>query len=266
MSALTEIVAAAEQAGWNVKLHTHTPIPFATRSVRDGNLTVHEDFVVEIVASEAMRAVGFGDDRNILVLFRQSGALHTAFRSTSTLDEIEAEAEAVAERSVEWNRSRPQDYSEETVERYKAQHKAEVRYRAVARSRVALTKAALLEAIEKNPLHHAEIRKANDAIRRQDEIVRLREQVIPNHEAVVAQATEDAQEALEAIKDAVRATHPSLFIEAPGLLDSVVLAVLGTENDGIPAVAFIHARARIEQSLGEIERAKGFLAQFATQS
>lgn len=64
--------------------------------------------------------------------------------------------------------------------------------------------------------------------------------------SALTEANVEAITTLEEIKAAVRATHP-LFETAPGLLDSVVLAVLGTTNEDNPVVRFIAARGIIEQ-------------------
>lgn len=92
------------------------------------------------------------------------------------------------------------------------------------------------------------------------EIERL-QAVVDNNNAIAVRATGAALLALEEIKAAVRATHPTLFIEAAGLLDSVVFAVLGESNEDNPAVRFVHARGTIEQAQAEADKARTFLAE-----
>lgn len=261
-TALTEVVEAAEKAGWIVNQHPVTR--FGTFGIRNRAYTYHDDIVVEIVPSQDMvkAAQRLGDARTIIALFRESGAFHTAFRSDVCVATIEQGAEVRTQTQVAWYEAKGV-HDAEYIARLKESYKARNRYSILASGR-SLTKTTLLADIEVNPVVLAEIRKENDAKRaaaqREQKIARLTEKVIPDNEQIVAQATEDAQEHLATIKDAVRATHP-LFDQAPGLLDSVVLAVLGTGNLDNPAVAFIHARARIEQAQVEIDTARAFLAQ-----
>lgn len=93
-----------------------------------------------------------------------------------------------------------------------------------------------------------------------NEIKRLR-QVEANTDTLARNATQHALEALEKVRADLRACHP-LLAGAPGLVDTIIFALVGEANDpeAHALVRFVQARGRIEIYTAERDKAQALLA------
>lgn len=269
MAAIHEVIERAEAIGWDVKNHgTHR---FTTVSQRDSRTTLHDWAVVEITPSvsqrHALATLGHQSYSKtgvpFTVLFEASGAFAKAFRTSFTGSPERAAASV--EQTIEKHYSNNENYSDRYRDQIRQERLPKALYGVISATRNPYSKADVLEALTKDdPIRVLALRQERQAADQAKEIERL-QGVRDKNRQFVEERSDQAAEALEDLRASVVSAYPKLA-EHRGVLDAILLAVVGTDNDeALPVQRFLSARAGISQAIAEAHKAEELLATYSTQ-
>lgn len=257
ITAFDEVTLLARDLGYNVEVGRVEHY----RTHRKGyDSTIHRLFPVFITLSDTQREINRTVKnysftwKPFVVLFNENKSYYRAFRGTLS---SRAELDAVVEKVQADRVARGWADDDNVV--------ADIRYRRITNTRQAISKKDVLEALElEEPSVKKAVQDRREAEQQVKEIARLTE-VRDNNRRTVEEKSDAAAQHLEALRQKLVAVHP-VFENAPGLVDTVLLEILGEDNtDDNPVVQFIAARAGITQAIAEATKAEALLGTYEAE-